>query len=154
MAFKLNLDENYFKEMQSLGNDIAKNLAIVFREKLTERYKYSVNGFYSSYQPKFYHREYQLFKAGSPFYQKYNSGETFRGGVLIDSSLMHYEYPKKHTSSDYILGISLEGIHGDVTQPITPRWILTDVLVYRDYIFHRLSGNDSISKDAFHRAGL
>lgn len=153
MASKIIINKEYLENIQTYGDTIAKNLAIIFREKLTDRYKKSVNSFYSSYTPMFYKREYQLQKTCSPFYTKNNSGHSFHGGVIIYPDKMKYKNPEIHDTPEYILNNSLEGIHG-IKTIYTPRWILTDVLIYREYLFHRLSGNDSISREAINRSRI
>lgn len=141
-------------KIQEYGDSIAQNLAIECRKALVKKTRDSIIGFYSSYTPRDYEREWQLFKICTPHYTKGNSGHIFHGGVIINSSKMHYEHPSWHDEPDYILEESLRGVHGEPDISYTPRWILNNILVYRDYIYHKISGNDSISRVAIAKSNI
>ena len=132
---------NYSKELlndiQNYGNNIAKNIATQVRDALTEEYNYSVQKFYASYDPKQYKRQESLYKTGKKYY-KNPHGTRFYGGVEIFSDKMG----EHHQSNDYVLDISLLGIHGEPQIAITPPWILEHMLNSQKLLFNSIDTND------------
>ena len=47
-----------------------------------------------------------------------------------------------HDSNDYVLNISLMGIHGEPAVAVTPPWILEHMLNYRELLFNSIDVND------------
>ena len=47
-----------------------------------------------------------------------------------------------HQSNDYVLDISLLGIHGEPQIAITPPWILEHMLNYQRLLFNSIDTND------------
>lgn len=137
MSVEINIPKELIKDIQQYGNNIAKNIATQVRDALTEEYNYSVQQFYASYDPKQYQRQYSLYNTGKKYYRNPH-GTRFHGGVEI--------YPDKmgnhHQSNDYILDISLMGIHGEPQIAITPPWILDHMLTYRLLLFNSIDVND------------
>lgn len=138
--------------LQNYGNNIAKQLAIVFREELTREYKYSIEKFYDSYNPIYYDRTWQLRESGSPLYRKNNSGKSYRGGVLISTDKMKETHADPNT---VVLSNSLEGFHGKPYLGIyTPPAIIDHILTFRDLLFYSVQedGSDYFSQTAISRA--
>ncbi len=137
MSIQLEIPKELEKDVQKYGNNIAKNIAIQVRDALTEEYNYSVQQFYASYDPKDYKRQYSLYNTGKKYY-KNPHGTRFYGGVEIFPDKMG----KHHDSNDYVLNISLMGIHGEPSIEITPPWILEHMLTYQKILFDSIDSND------------
>ena len=125
------------EDIQNYGNNIAKNIATQVRDVLTEEYNYSVQRFYGAYDPKQYKRQYSLYNTSKKYYRNPH-GTRYYGGVEI--------YPDKmgehHQSNDYVLDISLMGIHGEPQIAITSPWILQHMLTYQKLLFDSIDSND------------
>jgi len=137
MSIQLEIPKELEKDIQKYGNNIAKNIAIQVRDALTEEYNYSVQQFYASYDPKDYKRQYSLYNTGKKYYRNPH-GTRFHGGVEIFSDKMGVH----HDSNEYVLDISLMGIHGEPSIAITPPWILNHMLTYRLLLFNSIDIND------------
>lgn len=139
---------DFRKKLQAFGNDIAKNLAISFKDKLTISAKESVNAFYEEdYTPTKYKRKDQLKKSYHPYYTKQNIGWRYHGGVEFNTDSMKDVH---HDSNEYILNISLLGIHGTTNIWVNPAHILNYVVKEREILFNSISenGSDVISNNA------
>ena len=135
--FKITYPDGLIKDIQKYGNTIAKNIAIQVRDSLVHEYKYAVDRFYDAYTPKQYERKESLKKTCRGYY-KNPHGTRFHGGVEIFPDKMG----EHHDSNEYVLDISLEGIHGTTAIAVTPPWILQHVLNYRDAMFSFIDVND------------
>lgn len=140
--------KNLIKDIQKYGNNIAKYIATQVRDALTDEYNYAVQKFYESYDPLVYKRQYSLYNTGKKYY-KNPHGTRYQGGVEIFSDKMG----EHHQSNDYVLNISLMGIHGEPQIAITPPWILQHMLTYRMLLFYSIDVNDGgIGSNAIARA--
>lgn len=137
MSIQLKIPKELIKDIQQYGNNIAKNIATQCRDALTEEYNYSVQRFYGEYDPKQYKRQYSLYNTGKKYYRNPH-GTKFHGGVEIFSDKMS----KHHDSNEYVLDISLMGIHGEPSIAITPPWILDHMLTYRLLLFNSIDIDD------------
>lgn len=129
------------EDIQNYGNNIAKNIATQVRDALTEEYNYSVQQFYASYNPKVYKRhkyEESLYVTGKKYYKKNPHGARYYGGVEIFPDKMG----EHHDSNEYVLNISLMGIHGEPQVAVTPPWILQHMLTYQKLLFDSIDSND------------
>lgn len=137
MPIKLEIPKELEKDIQKYGNNIAKNIATQVRDALTEEYNYSIQQFYGEYDPKQYKRQYSLYNTGKKYYRNPH-GTRFHGGVEIFPDKMG----EHHDSNEYVLDISLMGIHGEPSIAITPPWILDHMLTYRLLLFNSIDVND------------
>lgn len=142
------------KNLQDYGNSIAKHLATEFRDRLTIAAMEGVQGFYDDYTPEKYRRKWQLKKSFHPYYTKQNTGWRYHGGVEFNTNSMKEN--AHHDSNEYILNISLEGIHGTSQIYMNSEYILQYVLKERQILFDSISetGNDSISNKAISKARM
>jgi hypothetical protein len=137
MPVNIQIPENLIKDFQKYGNNIARNIATQVRDALTEEYNYSVQQFYGSYDPQQYKRQYSLYNTGKKYYRNPH-GTRVHGGVEIFSDKMG----EHHDSNEYVLDISLKGIHGEPSIAVTPPWILDHMLTYRLLLFNSIDVND------------
>lgn len=143
---KIEIPAELKTDIQKFGNNIAKNLAIEFREKLTSEYRYSVEQFYNSYSPLKYERTWQLYKSYRPYYRNPH-GTRYHGGVEICTDKMKDTHVD---SNEEVLGYALSGWHGNPNRGIyTPPYIYEHVINYRDVLFGYV---DFIAIDAIKRA--
>lgn len=134
---QINFSKDLIKDIQDYGNNIAKYIATQCRDALTEEYNYSVQKFYGAYNPKVYKRQESLYKTGKKYY-KNPHGTRCHGGVEIFADKMG----EHHDSNDYVLNISLMGIHGEPAIEITPPWILEHMLNYQKILFDSIDVDD------------
>ena len=136
-TIQIDFSKDMIKDIQDYGNNIAKSIATQCRDALTEEYNYSVQKFYGAYDPKVYKRQESLYKTGKKYY-KNPHGTRYHGGVEIFADKMG----EHHDSNDYVLNISLMGIHGEPAIAVTPPWILEHMLNYRELLFNSIDIND------------
>lgn len=142
---KITIPKELSDEIQQLGNNVAKEIAIRAREELTQCYIDSIELFYNSYQPEQYQRTWQLRNS----YQKYYTnahGNIFYGGVKITDTRMK----ETHQAPNYeVLNLAIHGWHGHPSENIytepTPYDLVFD---YRDKILNNIKswGDDAIIK--------
>lgn len=135
-----------FNDLQTIGNQVAKDMAIKYRDMLCEEYENAVDDiFYNAYTPKYYKRIYSLGGSNSggsrsyaPFY-KNPHGNIIRGGIEFTSERMkkHSHINKKGeeitTDNDYILSLALSGYHGNKNIYTTPT-LYNHMIAYRDLL--------------------
>ena len=144
--FKIEIPKELKSDMQKLGNNIAKNIAIEAREAITNEYVYAVEEFYNSYTPQQYERTWQLRKSYRPYY-KNPHGTRFHGGVEICIDRMKDTHAD---SNEEVLGFALSGWHGHPNRGIyTPPYIYEHVERYRDVLFGYI---DEIAAKAIEKA--
>lgn len=130
--FKIEISSDLKKDIQKYGNNIAKNIAIEAKEKLTSEYRYSVEEFYNSYTPEEYERTWQLRKSYRPYYRNAH-GTRYHGGVEICVDKMKDTHSEPN---EIVLGFALSGWHGHPNRGIyTPPYIYEHVEHYRDILF-------------------
>lgn len=145
-SIKIEFPDELKKDMQSFGNEIAKNIAIFTREELTKEYGIAVEEFYNAYTPKQYERKWQLRKSYRPYYRNPH-GTRFHGGVEITIDKMKDVHDADNI---IILSNALSGYHGPENLGIyTPPWIFEHVINYRDLLFGMI---DFIAEDAIKKA--
>ena len=132
-------------DIQKLGSNVAKEIAIHAREELTMAYIGAIDTFYHSYAPLYYDRRWTLFDS----YQKYYTnahGTIFYGGVKITD----VDMGDLHQNPDNeVLDLALHGWHGHPARGIyrEPRPI--DLIYqYRDDVLKNIQswGDDAIHK--------
>lgn len=137
---KIKVPPNLKTDIQNLGNEVAKQIAIMSRDGLSECYENAIQQFYSSYDPTYYTRkEYKGRLALYSTYKKYYTnahGNIFYGGIRISPSYI----PELHKDPNYeVLDLALHGWHGSpyaniYTSP-TPWDLIND---YRLYILDNI----------------
>lgn len=147
---KIEIPKDLSNDIQNLGNEVAKQIAIMSREGLSECYMNAIESFYSSYDPSSYVRkEYKNKLALYNTYKKYYTnahGNIFYGGIIISPDYI----PELHEDLNYeVLDLALHGWHGNPKEKIytTPTpWDL--IIEYREYILNNIEswGEIAISK--------
>ena len=118
-----------YDQLQNIGNQIAKKMAIKYREMLCEEYTRSVDDlFYDAYEPKVYKRTYSLKNSYRPFY-KNPHGNIVRGGVEFCSDKMG----EHEVDNNYILGLALSGYHGNKSIYTSPT-LYNHMISYRNFL--------------------
>ena len=140
---KITIPKDLEKDIQQLGNNVAREIAIRAREELTQCYIDAIELFYELYNPKRYERTWELRNS----YQKYytnSHGNIFYGGVKITDERME----EKHQDPDYeVLDLAIHGWHGHPSEDIyiapEPYDLVTE---YRDDILNNIKswGDDAI----------
>ena len=147
-GIKIQYSKELINDMQKYGNNIAKNIAIQCRDALSDEYQYAVQSFYGAYDPKIYKRQYSLYNTGRKYY-KNPHGTRYHGGVEIFADKMG----EHNQPNEYVLDISLMGIHGEPQYAITPPWILNHMLKYQELLFYSIDVNDGgIGSNAISKA--
>lgn len=143
---KIEIPEDLSKDIQQLGNNIAREIAIRAREELTKCYIDAIEMFYDAYDPKSYKRTWQLRYSYKKYYTNAH-GNIFYGGVKITDERMK----ETHQDPNYqVLDLSIHGWHGypDPVRGIYRSPEPYDVVVERrDEILDNIQlwGNDAIT---------
>lgn len=113
---KIEIPPNLKTDIQNLGNEVAKQIAIMSRDGLSECYENAIEYFYSSYSPIYYIRN--VYKGRFALYSTYKKyytnahGNIFYGGIRISPNYI----PEMHDApNQVVLNLSLDGWHGVVT---------------------------------------
>jgi len=143
---KITIPEDLKKDLQLLGNTVAKNIAIFARDSITSEYANAIEMFYNSYTPEQYERKWQLRKSFRPYYRNPH-GTRFHGGVEITTDKMRDVH---NDSNEVVLSYALSGWHGHPNRHIyTPPSIYEHVENYRNLLFGYI---DLIAEDAITQA--
>lgn len=128
----ITIPDDFKKELQQFGNNIAKNIAITAREELSAEYIRAVDMFYSAYSPQKYKRHYTLYNSFTKFYRNPH-GNRVRGGIEISANGMAEVH---HDSSSTVLDTALIGYHGRPKLGIvTSPSIIDHIMRYRDLLY-------------------
>ena len=131
-SIKITIPSGFKTELQNYGNQIARNLALTFKQELVQEYQRSIERFYGEYTPKVYKRHGQLTESFRPYYRNPH-GTRFHGGVEITSDSMKNVY---NDSPSEVLLTAISGYHG---RPELGIWsippIYDHMLQYRDMLF-------------------
>lgn len=107
------------KDIQNLGNEVAKNIAKKSCELITEEFSTTIAQFYSDYSPTFYQRTDTLRDYSyQPYFRSLNGhNNKYIGGVEFTPERM--DNPRYSASPINILSYALEGFHGHPSLGIT-----------------------------------
>lgn len=130
-SIKITIPKGFKEELQKYGNQIARNLAVTFRNELVKEYQLQIARFYGEYTPRVYKRTGQFQNSYRPYYR--NHGTRFHGGVEITASGMASVY---HDSPSEVVSTAISGYHG---RPELGIWssppIYDHMIQYRDMLF-------------------
>lgn len=109
---KITVPNELRKDIQKLGNEVAKNISRKASELITEEYQYIITQFYSSYTPSYYHRSDTLRDYSyKPYFRSLNNHyNKYIGGVEFTPERM--DYVGYTAPPEEILSYALQGYHG------------------------------------------
>lgn len=122
-------------DLEKYVKSFAKAVAEEAKTRLTEYAKnVALEDFYSSYNPDYYSREYNIYNRTTHPYKK-NNGNTYYGGVEVSSrSMAEYTAPHKWSNEQIFYSVMYWGFHGHEFS--TPPYYL--IVNYRDSILPEL----------------
>lgn len=133
VKIEIKITPEYKQQLQEYGNQIARNLALKFRDELVKEYQFSIQRFYGEYTPRVYKRTGQFEHSYRPYYRNPH-GTRFHGGVEITADGMQSVY---HDSPSEVVSTAISGYHG---RPELGIWssppIYDHMLRYREMLFN------------------
>ena len=152
---KININNNFKKELQKYSNSFIKGIAQKVKEELIQTAFNAIVRFYTSWSPKYYERHYYNFMDYSfKGYYKNPHNMIVRGGVELTPYRMRdiYEDPTQE-----VFDLVYQGFHGmaGITNPNIPRMnpspiqllylrrdnIVKNISIYEKYGYGNSGGN-------------
>ena len=113
---EIKLNTKLKKQIENMGKEIAKNVAIYIRDDLTNTYELAIDKFYDEYKPLQYKRTGEFKKS----YVKYNSnqysGLSYLAGVKISTERMKLD--NYSSTNEEVVGYAIDGWHGHPSKHI------------------------------------
>lgn len=144
---KIEIPKELREDIQKLGSNVAREIAIRAREELTQCYIDAIEFFYNSYDPEQYKRTWELRNSYKKYYTNAH-GNIFYGGVKITDDRMRED---AHRIPNYkIIDLSIHGWHGNPNRNIYIEPTVYDIVFEkRDNILKNIqSWGDEAIKNA------
>lgn len=110
----VNINENdIFNDLKKFADTYGKVFMWEAADIIADFAFKQMSEYYDEYTPKYYSRSFLMMFFSYKKYQVH-SGNTYEGGILIDSSFTNHELDSEYYTEDYIYSdVWIKGKHGD-----------------------------------------